>query len=159
MRNSPETLLKTIAIVRIVAAFFFIFFGQYKLFSPGFVGGGFQQYLQGYIDNGAVGFYSRFLAQVVLPNAVFFGYIIGLVELVVGLCLLLGFWVRAACVVGVLHMISLTLATWWEPGHGVPVWRYFGAQLDHIPLLMLLIVLYVADAGQTWGLDGRQGRG
>ena len=158
MRNLSAALPKTIAVVRILTALFFILFGQYKLFSPGFVGGGFQQYLQGYIDNGAVGFYQPILSQVVLPNAVFFGYMIGLGELTIGLCLLLGFWVRPAAVFGILHMVSLTLATWWEPGHGVPVWRYFGAQLDHLPLLLLLVILFVADAGQVWGLDGRQNR-
>lgn len=156
MRNLTAALPKTLAVVRILTAFFFILFGQYKLFSPGFVGGGFQQYLQGYIDSGAVSFYKPLLAQVVLPNAVFFGYIIGLVELFVGLCLLLGFWVRPAAIIGILHMVSLTLATWWEPGPGVPVWRYFGAQLDHLPLLLLLVILFVADAGQIWGLDGRR---
>jgi hypothetical protein len=41
----------------------------------------------------------------------------------------------------------MLLATWWAPGHGVPVWRYFGAELDHLPLLLLLIVFYAADAG------------
>jgi uncharacterized membrane protein YphA (DoxX/SURF4 family) len=158
MRNLSATLPKTIAVVRILTALFFILFGQYKLFSSGFVGGGFQQYLQGYIDTGAVAFYKPILTQVVLPNAVFFGYMIGLAELFIGLCLLLGFWVRPASVLGIAHMVSLTLATWWEPGHGVPVWRYFGAQLDHLPLLMLLVILLVADAGQVWGLDGRRSR-
>jgi hypothetical protein len=51
----------------------------------------------------------------------------------------------------------MLLATWWAPGHGVPVWRYFGNELDHLPLLLLLIVFYAADAGRTWGLDGRVG--
>jgi uncharacterized membrane protein YphA (DoxX/SURF4 family) len=156
MRNVSDTLPKTIAVVRIVTAFFFLFFGQYKLFSPGFVGGGFQQYLQGYIDSGAVSWYRPLLEQVILPNAVFFGYIIGLVELFIGLSLLLGFWVKAASILGVVHMASLTFATWWEPGHGVPVWRYFGSELDHIPLLMLFVIFFVADAGKVWGLDGRK---
>ena len=37
----------------------------------------------------------------------------------------------------------------------MPVWRYFGAELDHLPLLFLFIIFFVADAGQEWGLDGR----
>jgi len=51
-------------------------------------------------------------------------------------------------------MSSLTLATWWEVGHDVPVWRYFGAELDHLPLLFLFIIFYGGNAGQQWGLDG-----
>jgi uncharacterized membrane protein YphA (DoxX/SURF4 family) len=84
---------------------------------------------------------------------VFFGYAVGLVELFIGISLLLGIYVRVASVLGILHMISLTLATWWEPGHGVPVWRYFGAELDHLPLLFLFLIFYAADAGQVWGVD------
>lgn len=158
MRNLADALPRTIAVIRILTAFFFILFGQYKLFSPGFVGGGFQQYLQSFIDNGAVSWYQPFLARVVLPNAVFFGYLVGLAELSIGLCLLLGFWVRLASVVGALHMASLTLATWWGPGREVPVWRYFGSELDHLPLLMLFVIFFVADAGQVWGLDGRRSK-
>lgn len=148
------SLPKTLAVVRMATAIFFLLFGEYKVFGPGFAHGGFQQYLQGWVQSGAVGFYRLILADLVLPHAVFFGYLVGLVELFVGICLLLGVWVRPASVVGALHMLSLTLATWWEPGHGVPVWRYFGAELDHLPLLFLFIILFVADAGQEWGLDG-----
>jgi hypothetical protein len=35
------------------------------------------------------------------------------------------------------------------------MWRYFGARLDTLPLLLLLIIFFAADAGQVWGLDGR----
>jgi len=126
------------------------------LFSPEFTHGGFQQYLQSYAQGSAVGIYQPILADLVLPNAVFFGYLIGAVELSIGICLLLGLAVRAVSVVGGLHMISLTLATWWGPGHGVPVWRYFGAELDHLSLLFLFIIFFVSDAGKEWGLDGRR---
>ena len=53
-------------------------------------------------------------------------------------------------------LLSLTLATWWGPGPGMPVWRYFGAELDHLPLLFLFVIFFVADAGQQWGMDGRK---
>jgi uncharacterized membrane protein YphA (DoxX/SURF4 family) len=88
-----------------------------------------------------------------LPHAVVLGYAIGAIELFIGLSLLLGFLVKPASVLGALHMVSLTLATWWDPGHGMPVWRYFGAELDHLPLLFLFIIFYAADAGRVWGLD------
>jgi uncharacterized membrane protein YphA (DoxX/SURF4 family) len=147
------TLTKTLAVVRMATAVFFLFFGEYKVFDPGFAHGGFQQYLGDYLQGSAVRFYRPVLAHVILPHAVFFGYLVGVIELFIGLSLLAGLYVRAASVLGVLHMISLTLATWWEPGHGVPTWRYLGAELDHLPLLLLFIVFYVADAGKTWGLD------
>ena len=156
MRNDPALLPKTLAIVRMATAFFFLLFGQYKLFSPEFTHGGFQQYLQSYSQGSAVSLYQPILGDVVLPHAVFFGYLIGSLEFSIGICLLLGFWVRPASVVGALHMVSLTLATWWEPGHGIPIWRYFGSQLDHLPLLFLFAIFFVSDAGKVWGLDGRR---
>jgi uncharacterized membrane protein YphA (DoxX/SURF4 family) len=156
MAKNASALPRTIALVRIFTSVFFLLFGQYKIFGSSFSHGGFQQYLQGFVQTGAVRFYATFLNNFVLPEAVFFGYVVGVVELFIGLSLLLGKWVRIASVLGALHMLSLTLATWWEPGHGVPLWRYFGAELDHLPLLFLFLIFFAADAGQVWGLDGRR---
>jgi uncharacterized membrane protein YphA (DoxX/SURF4 family) len=111
------------------------------------------------MGNTAVAFYRPLLASVVLPHAVFFGYGVGVVELLIGLSLLIGLWVRPACVLGILFLLNMVLATWWGPGHGVPVWRYFGAELDHLPLLLLFVIFFAADAGRVWGLDGRRGAG
>ena len=106
----------------------------------------------------AVSFYRRILSTVVLPHAVFFGYLVGVLELLVGISLLIGLWVRPASVLGILFLINLTLAAWWEPGHGAPLWRYFGARLDTLPLMLLLVIFFAADAGRVWGLDGRRWR-
>jgi uncharacterized membrane protein YphA (DoxX/SURF4 family) len=156
MPRISSPLQKTIALIRILTAIIFILFGQYKLFTPAFAHGGFEQYVSGFVQSQAVGFYKGFLSAVVLPHPVLFGYMVGLVEIVIGVCLLIGLWVRAASTLGALHMLSLTLATWWGPGHGAPIWQYFGAELDHIPLLFLFIIFFMADSGQTWGLDGRR---
>ena len=156
MAISPS-LPKTIAVVRIATSVFFLLFGEYKVAGPGFAHGAFQGYLQDFIANGAVSFYRPFLAGFVLPHAVFLGYVVGVWELLIGVSLLIGFWVRPACVLGMVFLLNMLLSTWWEPGHGVPFWRYFGAELDHLPLLLLLIIFYAADAGRVWGLDGRRG--
>jgi uncharacterized membrane protein YphA (DoxX/SURF4 family) len=153
---NPYALQRTIAGARIASSVFFLLFGEYKVTGPAFAHGGFQSYLQDYISNGAVSFYRPVLLHIVLPHAVFFGYIVGVVELLVGLSLLFGLWVRAGCVLGTLFLLNMLFSTWWLPGHGVPVWRYFGAELDHLPLLLLLIVFFAADAGRVWGLDGRR---
>ncbi len=155
MPTTPSA-AKVIASVRIAASTFFLLFGEYKLAGPGFAHGGFQGYLRGYIANDAVSFYRPVLSGLILPHAVFFGYLVGAIEMFVGVCLLLGLWVRPASVLGIIFLLNLTLAAWWDPGHGVPLWRYFGARLDTIPLLLLLIIFYATDAGKVWGLDARR---
>jgi uncharacterized membrane protein YphA (DoxX/SURF4 family) len=155
MANPPAT-GKVIAAVRIATSVFFLLFGEYKLAGPGFAHGGFQDYLHDFITNTAVSFYRPLLSGLVLPHAVVLGYTVGAVETFLGISLLLGLWVRPASVLGVLYMLNLTLATWWGPGHGAPVWRYFGAELDHVPLLLLFVIFLAADAGKVWGLDGRR---
>jgi uncharacterized membrane protein YphA (DoxX/SURF4 family) len=152
---NTSSALRTIAAVRIATSVFFLLFGEYKVAGPGFAHGGFQTYLRDYIGSDAVGFYRPILVHIVLPHAVFFGYAVGVIELFVGICLLVGLWVRPACIVGVLFLLNLTLASWWDAGHGAPVWRYFGARLDTLPLLLLLVVFFAAEAGKIWGLDGK----
>jgi uncharacterized membrane protein YphA (DoxX/SURF4 family) len=156
MATTSPVLPRTIAGVRIMTSVLFLLFGEYKVAGPGFAHGKFQEYLHDYISTTAVGFYRPVLSGLVLPHAVFFGYMVGVVELLIGICLLLGLWVRPAAIIGILFLLNLILAAWWEPGHGAPLWRYFGARLDTLPLMLLLIIFYVADAGRVWGLDGRR---
>jgi len=111
----------------------------------------FQTYLQDYIAHSAVSFYRPVLAGPIVPHAIFFGYRVGVVELLVGISLFAGLWVRPASILGILFLLYVLLPTWWEPGPGVPVWRYFGAELDHLPLLLLLIIVFAADAGRVRG--------
>ncbi|MGA8869143.1 MAG: DUF417 family protein [Candidatus Sulfotelmatobacter sp.] len=156
MPTNSAALSKTIAAVRIATSVFFLLFGEYKLAGPGFAHGGFQTYLQSYIAGDAVGFYRPLLEVVVQPHAAFFAYAVGVIESLIALSLLLGLWVRPMSVVGALYMLHMTLCTWWSVGHGVPVWRYFGSELDHLPLLLLFLIFHAADAGRTWGWDARR---
>jgi uncharacterized membrane protein YphA (DoxX/SURF4 family) len=142
--------------VRIATSIFFLLFGEYKVAGPGFAHGGFQTYLHDYSASTAVSFYRPFLVYIVLPHAVVFAYMVGVTELFIGISLLLGLWVRPSCLLGIVFLLNLTLASWWDAGHGVPVWRYFGARLDTLPLLLLLVIFFAADAGKVWGLDGKR---
>ena len=51
-------------------------------------------------------------------------------------------------------MFNLLLSTWVLP-HGVPLWRYFGNELDNISLLLLFVLFFAHRAGETLGLDGK----
>ena len=156
MVKPPDSLLsKALIVARICTGIFFVLFGEYKIFGSAFARTGFAHYLEGYIQQTAVSFYRPVLSHVVLPHAVFFGYLVGVVELFIGISLIFGIFVRVASVLGMLHMVSLTLATWWSPGHGVPLWRYFGAELDHLPLLLLFLIFYAAGPTGKWRMGPR----
>jgi uncharacterized membrane protein YphA (DoxX/SURF4 family) len=136
----------------------FLLFAEYKLVDGEFAHNRFPQYLKEFVETDAVRFYAGLLAAVVQPHFVFFGYLVGWLELAIGTSMLLGLWVRPFAIAGALFMVHMILCTWWAPGYGIPVWRYFGAELDHIPLLLLFLIFYAADAGTTWGLDGLRRR-
>jgi len=145
---------KLLAGVRIAVAVFFLFFGEYKIMDPAFAHGTMAQWLQGFIDHDAIHLYGALLQRLALPNAVAFGYFVGVLEMLLGISLLVGIYVRPAAIIGVIYMANLVLATWYAPGHDAPAWRYFGNELDHVPLLLLFIVFYATNAGNTWGVDG-----
>jgi len=150
----PSLAQKTIALTRIATGILFLLFGEYKVASPVFAHADFQRYLQGYIQTEAVSFYRPFLAHIVFPHAVFFGYMVGVFELWIALSLIAGLFVRVSSILGALFMLNLALSSWWAVGHGVALWRYFGAELDTIPLFLLFLIFFSAEAGKTWGLDG-----
>lgn len=152
----PEQSLaqKTIALTRIATGILFLLFGEYKVVSPAFAHADFPRYLQGYIQTEAVSFYRPFLAHVVFPHAVFFGYMVGIFELWIAVSLITGLFVRLSSILGALFMVNLALSSWWAAGHGVALWRYFGAELDTIPLILLFLIFFATQAGQAWGIDG-----
>jgi thiosulfate dehydrogenase [quinone] large subunit len=132
-----------LALVRIALGAIFLLFGEYKLFGPEFAHGGIQKWIGGFLQNDmAVHWYRPFLENVVMKYGVFFGYLFGAGELLVGISSVTGVWVRPAAVGGIFMMLNLLLSEWIGPGPNAPLWQYFGAQLDHIcPLMIFLILL------------------
>ncbi len=150
----PAYLPRTLALVRIAVGLLFIVFGQFKVMGSEFVHQMVRQFVERSVHQGhAVGFYQEFLARVVLPNAELFGYLVAWGELLLGMALVIGLWVRAASLLGALHMASLTLASWHAPGPDAPLWQYFANQLDHLPLLLLFLIFFAGRAGEVWGVD------
>ena len=144
---------RSMALARIVVGIMFLFFAQYKLMGHEFARGGYEHYVNGWLDSTAVGFYKPFL-RATLQHPVASGYAVGLAELLIGLSMLLGFWVRPFAIVGALFMLNLLLCTWVLPA-GSAMWRYFGNELDNIGLLLLFILFFAHNAGQTLGLDAK----
>src|SRR5207302_1201421 len=91
--------------------FLFLLFGEYKVASSDFAHSGFPKYLQGYIQGEAVSFYRPFLAHVVQPHTVFFGYAVGVLELWIAVSMIAGLWVRVTSVVGADSWLVAVLAS------------------------------------------------
>ncbi len=139
------------AIARILVGVMFLFFAQYKLMGKDFAHGGYEHYVAGWVDTTAVSFYRPFL-KATLQHPIASGYGVGIAELLIGLSMVLGFWVRPFAIVGGLFMLNLLLCTWVLPA-GSPPWRYFGNELDNISLLLLFVLFFAHNAGTTLGLD------
>ena len=147
---------KTIAVVRIATGIIFFLFAEYKIVGNEFTPGGFIHWVGGWVEQGQpVGFFRPVLVNFALVHPVLNARFVAWGELGIAISLILGLWVRPASVWGGILMVSMALSTWFSPGHGAPVWQYFGANLDHIPLLFLFAIFYASRAGDVWGLDGR----
>lgn len=139
------------AVARIAVGVMFLFFAQYKLIHRDFAHGGYEGWVKPWAENSSLYFY-RPVLRFTLKHPVIFGYATGIVELLIGLSMVLGWWTRVFSVIGALFMLNLTFATWYLPP-GTPAWRYLGNELDHIPLLLLFMIFIAHDAGKTLGLD------
>jgi uncharacterized membrane protein YphA (DoxX/SURF4 family) len=140
-----------LGLARIAVGVMFLFFAQYKLMHKDFAHGGFEGWVKPWAENNSLYFY-RPVLRFTLKHPVFFGYATGVVELLIGLSMLVGWWVRPVSLVAGLFMLNLTFATWYLP-RGSPYWQYLGHELDHIPLLLLFIIFAAHNAGETLGLD------
>jgi uncharacterized membrane protein YphA (DoxX/SURF4 family) len=150
MKNTGSSSV-TMALARIVVGVMFLFFAQYKLMGREFAHGGYEKYVTGYVQESAVNIYKPFLrATLKYPAAS--AYAVGVAELLIGLSMVLGFWVRPFAIAGALFMLNLLLSTCVLP-QGVAMWRYFGNELDNIGLLLLFLLFFAHNAGQTFGLD------
>lgn len=141
---------RILALCRIFTGFMFFLFGEYKLASPAFAHGGISHWLTG---ADAFPFYRSFLSHWVLAYPVLWGYFVGTGELAIGVSLVLGLWVRAASIGGLIEMLNLLAATGFSPGPHADLWQYFGASLNHICPALLFVIFFFGRAGETWGLD------
>jgi len=150
-----ELARRAIAAVRIATGGIFFLFAEYKVVGTEWAHGGFEGWIRGYVDGGMpVGFFRPVLTGFALVHPELCARLVAWCEMGIALGLLLGLWVRAASIGGAALMAMMALATWYAPGHGAALWKYFGANLDHLPLLLLFVIFYAARAGDVWGLDG-----
>jgi len=141
MREFPSA-AKTIALVRILTAIISSSSDSTAL-HPSLAHGGFEQYVSGFVQSQAVGFYKGFLSAVVLPHPVLFGT--WSVLSTSSRCHVRRLWVRSLPSSALAHA-SLT----WPlggPWPRRPVWQYSG-QNSINPLLFLFLIFFMPIPGE-----------
>jgi uncharacterized membrane protein YphA (DoxX/SURF4 family) len=141
---------KGVAIVRILTGIVFIAEGWAKV-AGAFVRGGFAESVRETASGRAWPFWSSFLRGFVAAHARPFGWFFALAELALGLALLLGLLTRPATAGGVVLMLILLLGQTNAAGSSWDQWITAGLTAKFA--LLLLCLLFLADAGRVWGVD------
>ena len=125
-----------LALLRFGVGIFFLIFGQYKVFGTAFtLHGGFQFWINKFLEGGTYPFMAPILRGFVLPHATAIAFLVAYGELAIGTALVLGVFVRSASLCGLIFMLTLLFSSNY-PGAGAAVWQYFGASLDHSVLAL-----------------------
>ena len=154
--DSQFTNASAMAFLRISVGTLFLIFAQYKVFGTQFtLHGGFQFWINKFLEDGAYPFMVPVLRGFVLPHATAIAFLVAYGELAIGLALLLGVLARPASAFGLLYMLSLLFCSNY-PGAHAPLWQYFGASLDHSVLALCFISFLIADSSAAWSLAARR---
>jgi thiosulfate dehydrogenase [quinone] large subunit len=138
--------------LRIAVGTLFLIFGQYKVFGTQFtLGGGFQSWINRFLEDGAYPFMVPVLRDFVLPHGTVIAFLVAYGELAIGLGLVLGLLVRTASVCGMTYMLSLLFSANY-PGPHVAFWQYFGAALDHLVLALCFVAFALGNTDETFSL-------
>jgi len=120
-----------LALLRISVGIFFLIFGQYKVFGTAFtLHGGFQFWINKFLEGGTYPFMAPVLRGFVLPHSTSIAFLVAYGEFAIGLALVLGILVRSASFFGLIFMVTMLFSSDY-PGAGAPFWQYFGASLSH----------------------------
>ncbi len=146
--SSTSRNTRALALLRIAVGVLFLIFGEYKVFGTQFtLGGGFQFWINRFIQHGAYPFMLGVLKDFVLPNGGVFAFLVAYGELCIGIALTAGMLVRTASVCGLIFMLSLLFSADY-PGPNAAFWQYFGASLDHSVLALCLAAFAIGDADE-----------
>ena len=155
-RDLQLTNQRALAFLRISVGILFLIFGQYKVFGTQFtLHGGFEFWINKFLQDGAYPFMAPVLKNIVLPHARPIAFLVAYGELAIGIALTLGIWVRRASGFGLLYMLTLLVSSNY-PGSGAPIWQYFGASLDHSVLGLCFLTFLMGQADAAWAVGGRE---
>jgi thiosulfate dehydrogenase [quinone] large subunit len=143
---------KSLALLRIAIGCLFLIFAEYKVFSTQFtLHGGFQYWINLFLQGGAYPFMVPVLKNFVLPHATPIAFLVAYAELAIGIALVLGVLVRPASVCGLIYMLTLLFAANY-PGPHAPFWQYFGASLEHLVLAMCFATFALTRSEDLWSI-------
>src|SRR5712692_5330795 len=143
---------KALTGLRIAVGILFLIFGEYKVFGTQFtIGGGFQYWINRFLEEGAYPFMVPVLKNFVLPHAKPIAFLVAYGETAIGVALVLGLLVRAASVCGAIYMLSVLLSANY-PGPHAAFWQYFGASLEHLVLALCFAAFAFTKPEELWSI-------
>ena len=149
---------RALAVLRIGVGIFFLIFGQYKVFGTQFtLHGGFQYWINRFLEGGAYPFMAPILRGFVLPHATPIAFLVAYGELAIGLALTFGILVRTASAFGLIFMFTMLFSSDY-PGATVPAWQYFGASLSHSVFALCFLVFLLGRSAQLWSVPAWRAR-
>src|ERR1700736_3707489 len=144
---------RALAALRISIGILFLIFAEYKIVSTQFtLGGGFQFWINRFLQRGAYPFMVPVLRDFVLPHATPIAFLVAYGELAIGIALVTGILARPASIAGFVFMLTLLFSSNY-PGPTAAFWQYFGAALDHLVLALCFAAFIAADQLDTLKLS------
>jgi thiosulfate dehydrogenase [quinone] large subunit len=143
---------RALAILRIGVGMYFFIFGEYKVFGTQFtLHGGFQYWINRFLEGGAYPFMAPVLRGFVLTHATPIAFLVAYGELAIGIALFCGVFVRPASACGFVFMLTLLFSSDY-PGASAPFWQYFGASLSHSVFMLCFAAFLLGRADAVWSL-------
>ena len=143
---------RALAVLRIGVGIFFLIFGQYKVFGTQFtLHGGFQFWINRFLEQGAYPSMAPILRGFVLPHATPIAFLVAYGEFAIGLALTLGILVRSASAGGLIFMLAMLFSSDY-PGAFAPAWQYFGASLSHSVFALCFLVFLLGQSAEMWSI-------
>jgi thiosulfate dehydrogenase (quinone) large subunit len=144
--------------LRISVGVLFLIFGEYKVFGTAFtLGGGFQFWINRFLQEGAYPFMVPILRGFVLSHATPVAFLTAYGELAIGISLVSGILTRLASSFGFIYMMTLLFSSNY-PGPHAPFWQYFGASLDHSVLALCFLTFLLGESTAAWAIRLHQHR-
>ncbi len=146
---------QALAFIRIGVGIFFLVFGEYKVFGTKFtLGGGFQYWINKFLEGGTYPFMEPVLRHFVLAHPTPIAFLVAYGELAIGIALILGVLVRPASLCGFVFMLTLLFSSDY-PGAHPDFWQYFGASLSHSVFALCFVAFLLGRADAVWAVPGR----